>query len=117
MDRVKGKVAIVTGGAMGIGAATAMRLAREGATVAITDTDPLGEKVAADIRAAGTRCQWWDMDTSREEDVQRTFADIASTLGPSCTSRRTRAGSSPAPNWSSTAATRRGEARPCATTR
>ncbi len=47
MGRVKGKVAIVTGGASGLGAATAALLAREGASVTITDVD----KVAGDALA------------------------------------------------------------------
>lgn len=81
MDRVKGKVAVVTGGAMGIGAATAARLAQEGATVAITDIDSEGEKVAARIRETGARCHSWKMDTSREDEVQRAFADIAAAFG------------------------------------
>ena len=39
MPRFEGRVAVVTGGARGIGAATAARLAREGATVAVLDLD------------------------------------------------------------------------------
>ena len=52
--RVAGKVAIVTGGASGIGEATARRLAQEGASVAVADIDDEGGKrVAAEIGTAG----------------------------------------------------------------
>jgi NAD(P)-dependent dehydrogenase (short-subunit alcohol dehydrogenase family) len=44
MDQVEGKVAIVTGGASGIGAACAATLAREGAKVVITDLDDAAAK-------------------------------------------------------------------------
>ena len=50
MGRVEGKVALVTGGGQGIGAAAARRLAAEGARVAVTDLLPReGEKTAGDI--------------------------------------------------------------------
>ncbi|GAA2147737.1 SDR family NAD(P)-dependent oxidoreductase [Glycomyces algeriensis] len=50
MNRFEGKVAVVTGGAKGIGAATARRLASEGAVVYVADVDrEHGEKTAADI--------------------------------------------------------------------
>ena len=42
MDQVEGKVAIVPGGASGIGAACALTLAREGAKVVVTDIDDAG---------------------------------------------------------------------------
>jgi NAD(P)-dependent dehydrogenase (short-subunit alcohol dehydrogenase family) len=51
---VQGKVAIVTGGASGIGAACAATLAREGAKVIVTDLDePRGQAVIAEIGSAG----------------------------------------------------------------
>lgn len=49
MGQVDGKVAIVTGGASGIGAACARTLAREGARVLVTDLDPVGEALATEI--------------------------------------------------------------------
>jgi NAD(P)-dependent dehydrogenase (short-subunit alcohol dehydrogenase family) len=54
MGRVQGRVAIVTGGASGIGAACVESLAREGARVVSTDIDdPPGEEVVAKVNAGG----------------------------------------------------------------
>ena len=53
MDRVKGKIALITGGASGLGRATAIMLAREGARVAVTDRNAAGaEAVAREIGPA-----------------------------------------------------------------
>jgi len=53
MDQLKGKVAIVTGAASGIGAACVETFAREGAQVVATDIDdPAGEDLLAKIKAA-----------------------------------------------------------------
>ena len=56
MGRVDGKVAIVTGGASGIGRATCLLLGREGAAVVVADLDENGaEVVAKEITAEGGR--------------------------------------------------------------
>jgi NAD(P)-dependent dehydrogenase (short-subunit alcohol dehydrogenase family) len=56
MSRLAGRVAIVTGGAGGIGAATAHELAREGAAVAVVDIDEAkAAEVVDEIRRTGAR--------------------------------------------------------------
>ena len=65
MGRVSGKVALVTGAASGIGRASAEVLAREGATVVLTDVQA-GEETAAGIRAAGGKASFHKHDVTRE---------------------------------------------------
>jgi NAD(P)-dependent dehydrogenase (short-subunit alcohol dehydrogenase family) len=67
MGQVEGKVAIVTGGASGIGAASAETLAREGAKVVVTDIDDtLGAAVVARIEAAGGEAVFVHQDVTDE---------------------------------------------------
>ncbi|MBV9200873.1 MAG: SDR family NAD(P)-dependent oxidoreductase [Alphaproteobacteria bacterium] len=60
MGQLEGRVAIVTGGASGIGAACAATLARQGANVVVTDLDNAGgESVVDEIgNARGARPRW-----------------------------------------------------------
>ena len=77
MDRLKGKVAIVTGAANGIGDATARLFAAEGAEVAIVDVDDEnGQRVAGEIRTAGNVADFWHLDVSEAAEVERVFTDI-----------------------------------------
>ena len=70
--RLKDKVAIVTGGASGMGAATARLFAREGAIVVITDLDEKdGPTVAADIVRANGTARYEKHDVAKEIDWQR----------------------------------------------
>ena len=68
MGQVEGKVAIVTGGASGIGAACAATLAREGAKVVVTDLDDAGgQAVVGKICSAGGEAVYLRQDVSLEE--------------------------------------------------
>jgi NAD(P)-dependent dehydrogenase (short-subunit alcohol dehydrogenase family) len=82
MNRLKDKVAIVTGSAGGIGEATARLFASEGAGVAIVDIkDEDGKRVAGDIQAEGETADYWHLDISQEKDVEKVFADIVAKYG------------------------------------
>lgn len=83
MNRVMNKTALITGGALGIGRATCLLLAREGARVAITDVrDDEGRALAEEIsRLGGTAC-YRHLDVAREENVRTVFAEVAEIFGP-----------------------------------
>jgi NAD(P)-dependent dehydrogenase (short-subunit alcohol dehydrogenase family) len=82
MDRVKSKVAIVTGAAVGIGRATGLLLASEGAQVALTDVrDTEGKELAREIVRTGGVAEYWRMDVARESDVQAVFANVRERFG------------------------------------
>ncbi len=71
MNRLEGKTAIVTGGSRGIGEAVALRLAQEGAHVAVCASKSLSsaEAVAAKIQTLGRQALSLQTDVSKTEDV------------------------------------------------
>jgi len=74
--------AIVSGGAMGIGEATARCLAELGAAVAILDRDrAAGEKTANSIRDTGGRAEFFECDVASSAAVEKTVAAVQKTLG------------------------------------
>lgn len=82
MARVQNKVALVTGAAQGIGRATALLLGREGAAVAVADTNARdGEAVAEQIRAAGGKSRFWALDVSKEAEVAAVIAEVGKEFG------------------------------------
>ena len=82
MDRVKGKVAIITGGAGGMGRAHAMLLAKEGAKVVVTDTQEVqGKKVAEEIRSQGGEAVFIKHDVSSETEWKRVIAETVERFG------------------------------------
>lgn len=82
MDRVKGKVAVITGGASGIGEASAKLLAKEGAKVAITDIDDKnGKRVMEEIKAAGGTAEFYHMNVTNEKEVEKTMSEANKKFG------------------------------------
>lgn len=82
MGRVQGKVALVTGGASGIGRASALLLGKEGATVIVTDVqDDLGKDTAAKIKQAGSDAIYLHQDVTSEDGWIGVIGEIKARFG------------------------------------
>jgi 3alpha(or 20beta)-hydroxysteroid dehydrogenase len=80
MGRVSGKVAIVTGGAGGLGAAHSRRLIEEGGKVLLTDLND--QQGAAMARALGPNARFLHQDVTKEDEWQRAVAEAEAAFGP-----------------------------------
>ena len=82
MERLTGRVALISGAASGIGKATAERLAAEGAAVMVTDVnDAGGKELAAELTAAGHRAAYLHLEVASEQDWQQAVTGTVEQLG------------------------------------
>ncbi|MCZ4222622.1 SDR family NAD(P)-dependent oxidoreductase [Pedobacter rhodius] len=83
MDRFKDKVALITGSSQGIGAACALRLAKEGANIILNGHkfDERGEKLISEIEAMGRKAKFITADISDVNAVIKLIKEAALTFG------------------------------------
>ena len=82
MNRLKSKTAIVTGGAVGIGRACVIRMAEEGAKVAVFDLlEAEGKALAADLVAKGLEVGFWPVDVADETGLKAAIDGAAARFG------------------------------------
>lgn len=81
--KLEGKVAIVTGGSRGIGAGIALRLAKDGATVAVTyaSNKDAADKVVSQIEAAGSKAIAIKANVANEVENQNLIKEVVKTYG------------------------------------
>ncbi len=82
MNRLAGKVAVVTGAALGLGRASCIRMAEEGAAIAVLDMlEAEGQALAAELAAQGHPARFWRCDVSSEAEVARVINEVAAHFG------------------------------------
>lgn len=79
---LEGKSGLITGGSSGIGRATALAFAREGASVTVADiADDAGKKVVDEIESAGGRAHFIHLDVTSESDVENAVCSTVEAFG------------------------------------
>ena len=74
--RLEGKVAVITGAARGIGKATTLLFAKEGASVALVDLDEEGGRVAEEVRSSGGDAEFYRVDVRDYDAVRSTLRAV-----------------------------------------
>ena len=81
-ERLAGKVAVITGAARGIGAATARLFAQEGASVVLADAlEEQGKELAAEIEKAGGKAEFVHCDVTNSDDVKNAISTAVRLYG------------------------------------
>ena len=82
MNRLAGKVAVITGASVGLGRATAIRMAEEGASVALLDVrDAEGRELIGLLKARGLPAAYWRCDVSSESEVRTVLQKVVQHFG------------------------------------
>jgi NAD(P)-dependent dehydrogenase (short-subunit alcohol dehydrogenase family) len=82
MNRVKNKTCVITGAALGIGHACALRLAEEGARIAVFDVlDEDGARLVDGLTAQGVSARYWHVDVANEAQVKAAMDEAAAHFG------------------------------------
>ena len=82
-DRLKGKIAIISGGATGCGAAAVRLFADEGAAVGIIDRNvQAGQALAFELATSGKRVVFAAADVSKKAEVEAAVANVTQSVGP-----------------------------------
>jgi len=83
VGRLAGKIAVITGGAAGMGRAASRAFCKEGATIVILDIQQqAAEELVAELRAKGSTAHFIQTDVSDEAQVEAAFDKVAELVGP-----------------------------------
>ncbi len=79
--RLKDKIALITGGANGIGLATAQRFAKEGAKIILWDVSSKGNEVVSQLKKENTEAIFKNVSVANQDDVQKAVSEAHQQFG------------------------------------